>query len=241
MHCIVLLLLLLLSSIVTANITGTNEITDASNNNNNALLSSIEKHLQLQNYNLQMQNYNLLLELTTGDVIQPSLVATNNKKRTSKITMNLGLYDVGDALAHTNLMREKNKTFSYPNCHPKTAMCNDVEHKEQQIECENTIFFSKCISSCRDKFLNCVQRYNVIQEKIPYLGRTAKYLRRELIMNPLYNEFRNKSASYKVKNNKNATTRMKKKKKKKKKPLPDMNKLIDKKMAKVTLPMQLIV
>jgi hypothetical protein len=223
----------------------------------NKLLSSIEKHLQLENYHLQLENYNLLLELTNSRNSRPSLLKNNNKRKNianktllktgRKKKIDLGLYDVGDALTVENMqmmkMMGKNKSFHYQylNCSPKTAMCEEYNNntaKVEKIECENTKFFSKCISTCRDKFLSCVDRYNIIQEKVPYLGRTAKYLRREILMNPLYEDFRKNAPNYKIKNMMPKVAKLTNKKKKKK--LPDVKKLIDAKMSKATLPMKLM-
>ena len=192
----------------------------------NKLTSSVEKQLEIENFGLQLQNYNMLVELT-GAGLGSKPIAT--------------AYDVGDALSLQNTINEKNRSFQYPNCHPKTAMCDD-HRKQGQIKCEDTLYFSGCISDCRDRFLHCVSRYEIIQEKLPHLGRTAKYLRRELIMNPLYEKFRKNRSNYMSKSNagQGRNVRDKAKTSRKMKKMPDLKKLIQKKMSKVMLPMQMM-
>ena len=84
---------------------------------NNKLTSSVEKQLEIENFGLQLQNYNMLVELTGAGI--------GSKPVTSA-------YDVGDALSLQNTINEKNRSFQYPNCHPKTAMCDD-HHNVLQI------------------------------------------------------------------------------------------------------------
>ena len=64
-------------------------------------------------------------------------------------------------------------------------------------------------------------------------------MRREILMNPLYEDFRKNAPNYKIKNMMPKVAKLTNKKKKKKK-LPDVKKLIDAKMSKATLPMKLI-
>ena len=203
--------------------------TNAVSHRNNKLTTSVEKQLEIENFGLQVQNYNMLVELTGARL--GSKPVTN-------------AYDVGDALSLQNILNEKNRSFQYPNCHPKTAMCDD-HNKQGQVKCEDTLYFSRCISDCRDRFLHCVSRYEIIQEKLPHLGRTAKYLRRELLMNPLYEKFRKNRLNYISKSNKGTGSNVRKKTNttkttKKAKKLPDLKKLIQKKLSNVMLPMQMM-